>query len=100
VGCVVDMFSAIMVLLPLVVPLGYVYGIDPLHLGIIFILNLEAGFLTPPVGINLFLASSRFEKPFMHICRYVLPFFLVRLAVLLLVAYIPWFSTWLPSLLR
>jgi len=100
VGCVVDMFSAIMVLLPLVVPLGYVYGIDPLHLGIIFILNLEVGFLTPPVGINLFLASSRFEKPFMHICRYVLPFFLVRLAVLLLVAYIPWFSTWLPSLLR
>jgi len=100
VGCVVDMFSAILVLLPLVVPLGYVYGIDPLHLGIIFILNLEAGFLTPPVGINLFLASSRFEKPFMHICRYVMPFFLVRLAVLLLVAYIPWFSTWLPSLLR
>ena len=101
VGTVVDMFSAIFVLLPLVVPLGvYAYGINPLHLGIIFILNLEAGFLTPPVGINLFLASSRFEKPFMHICRYVLPFFLVRLAVLLLVAYIPWFSTWLPSLLR
>jgi len=100
VGCVVDMFSAILVLLPLVVPLGYVYGIDPLHLGIVFILNLEAGFLTPPVGINLFLASSRFEKPFMHICRYVMPFFLVRIAVLLLVAYIPWFSTWLPGLLR
>jgi tripartite ATP-independent transporter DctM subunit len=100
VGCVVDMFSAIMVLLPLVVPLGYVYGIDPLHLGIIFILNLEAGFLTPPVGINLFLASSRFEKPFMSICAYVLPFFVVRIAVLLLVAYIPWFSTWLPSFLK
>ncbi|MCL2191054.1 MAG: TRAP transporter large permease subunit [Treponema sp.] len=99
VGCVVDMFSAILVLLPLVVPLGYVYGIDPLHLGIIFILNLEAGFLTPPVGINLFLASSRFGKPFMHICRYVMPFFVVRIAVLMLVAYIPWFSTWLPGLL-
>jgi len=99
VGCVVDMFSAIMVLLPLVVPLGYVYGIDPLHLGIIFILNLEAGFLTPPVGINLFLASSRFGKPFMHICRCVIPFFLVRIGVLLLVAYIPQLSTWLPGLL-
>ena len=97
-GSVIDMFSAIMVLLPLVVPLGAAYGIDPLHLGIIFILNLEAGFLTPPVGINLFLASSRFERPFMQICRYVMPFFLVRIAVLLLVAYIPWFSTWLPSL--
>ena len=100
VGCVVDMFSAIMVLLPLVVPLGYVYGIDPLHLGIIFILNLEAGFMTPPVGINLFLASSRFEKPFMSICAYVFPFFVVRVAVLLLVAYIPWFSTWLPGLFK
>ena len=100
VGCVVDMFSAIMVLLPLVVPLGYVYGIDPLHLGIIFILNLEAGFLTPPVGINLFLASSRFEKPFMRICAYVFPFFLVTVSVLLLVSYIPWLSTWLPSLLK
>jgi len=99
VGSVIDMFSAIMVLLPLVVPLGYVYGIDPLHLGIIFILNLEAGFLTPPVGINLFLASSRFEKPFMSICRYALPFFLVRLIVLVIVAYIPWFSTWLPGVL-
>ena len=99
VGTVVDMFSAIMVLLPLVVPLGVAYDINALHLGIIFILNLEAGFLTPPVGINLFLASSRFGKPVMQICRSVIPFFLVRLAVLLLVAYIPWFSTWLPNFL-
>jgi len=99
VGSVVDMYAAIMVLFPLIVPLGHAYGIDPLHLGIIFILNLEAGFLTPPVGINLFLASSRFERPFMQICRYALPFFLVRLVVLLLVAYIPWLSTWLPGLM-
>jgi len=99
VGTVVDMFSAIMVLLPLVIPLGIAYDINAMHLGIIFILNLEAGFLTPPVGINLFLASSRFGKPVMQICRSVLPFFLVRLAVLLLVAYIPWFSTWLPNFL-
>jgi tripartite ATP-independent transporter DctM subunit len=100
IGTVIDMFSAIMVLLPLVVPLGDVFGIHPVHLGIIFILNLEAGFMTPPVGINLFLASSRFRKPIMQICWYVIPFFLVRLAVLLLVAYIPWFSTWLPSLIK
>jgi len=100
VGTVVDMFSAIMVLLPLVVPLGIAYDINALHLGIIFILNLEAGFLTPPVGINLFLASSRFEKPVMQICRSVLPFFLVRIAVLLLVAYIPQLSTWLPGFLN
>ena len=81
-------------------PLGDVFGIHPVHLGIIFILNLEAGFMTPPVDINLFLASSRFGKPIMQICQYVIPFFLVRLAVLLLVAYIPWFSTWLPSLIK
>jgi tripartite ATP-independent transporter DctM subunit len=94
-GFVMDIFSAILVLLPLVVPLGYAYGIDPVHLGIIFIMNLEAGFLTPPVGLNLFLASYRFERPFGHIFRYVVPFLLIQLTVVLLVTYIPWFSTWL-----
>ncbi|MCL2243082.1 MAG: TRAP transporter large permease subunit [Treponema sp.] len=97
-GCVMDIFSAILVLLPLVVPLGHAYGIDPLHLGIIFVINLEAGFLTPPVGMNLFLASYRFNKPFMKICSYVLPFLLVRLIVVLLVTYLPWLSTWLVTL--
>jgi tripartite ATP-independent transporter DctM subunit len=94
-GCVMDIFSAILVLLPLIVPLGHVYGIDPVHLGIIFIVNLEIGFLTPPVGLNLFLASYRFEKPFVQVCRSVLPFLLVQLTVLLLVTYVPWLSTWL-----
>ena len=98
VGCLMDIFSAILIVLPLVSPLGAVYGIDPVHLGIIFIINLEAGFLTPPVGLNLFLASYRFETPFARICRYVLPFLLVRLVVVLLVTYVPWFSTWLPGL--
>jgi tripartite ATP-independent transporter DctM subunit len=94
-GCVMDIFSAILVLLPLIVPLGHAYGIDPVHLGIIFIVNLEIGFLTPPMGLNLFLASYRFEKPFMQVCRSVLPFLLVQFAVLLLVTYVPWLSTWL-----
>ena len=97
-GCVMDIFSAILVVLPLIVPLGHAYGIDPLHLGIIFIINLEAGFLTPPVGINLFLASYRFNRPFMQICRDILPFLVVRLVVVLLVTYIPWLSTWLVKL--
>ncbi|MDR0463513.1 MAG: TRAP transporter large permease subunit [Treponema sp.] len=97
-GCVLDIFSAILVLLPLIIPLGIAYGIDPLHLGIIFIINLEAGFLTPPVGINLFLASYRFGKPFMEICGYVVPFLLVRLVVVLLVTYLPWLSLWLVKL--
>jgi TRAP-type C4-dicarboxylate transport system permease large subunit len=82
------------------VPLGYIYGIDPVHLGIIFIINLEVGFLTPPVGMNLFLASYRFEKPFMQICRSVLPFLLIQFAVVLLVTYIPPLSTWLPGFFK
>ncbi|MDR2542489.1 MAG: TRAP transporter large permease subunit [Treponema sp.] len=95
IGFFMDIFSAILVFLPLIVPLGIVYGIDPLHLGIIFVINLEAGFLTPPVGINLFLASYRFNKPFMHVCGYVMPFLLARLVVVLIVTFIPELSTWL-----
>jgi len=95
IGFFMDIFSAILVFLPLIVPLGYAYGIDPVHLGIIFVINLEAGFLTPPVGMNLFLASYRFNKPFMEVCRYILPFLAVRLAVVLIVTYMPPLSTWL-----
>jgi len=98
VGCLMDIFSAILVILPLVSPLGAVYGIDPVHLGIIFIINLEVGFLTPPVGINLFLASYRFGKPYTQICRYVLPFLIVQFVVVLLVTYVPILSTFLPRL--
>jgi len=100
VGCLMDIFSAILVVLPLIVPLGYAYGIDPVHLGIIFIMNLEVGFLTPPVGLNLFLASYRFEKPFVKICRYVLPYLLIQFAVVLLVTYVPWLSTGLVQLIQ
>ncbi|GHV73811.1 TRAP transporter subunit DctM [Spirochaetia bacterium] len=95
VGCLMDIFSAILIVLPLVAPLGQAYGIDPVHLGIIFITNLEVGFLTPPVGLNLFMATYRFKKPFTEICRYVFPFLLIQLVVLILVTYVPWFSTYL-----
>jgi TRAP-type C4-dicarboxylate transport system permease large subunit len=88
-----DIFSAILVVLPLLVPLGQIYGIDPVHLGIIFVINLEVGYLTPPVGLNLFLASYRFKKPILKICRYVLPFILVQLLVLFIVTYVPSLST-------
>jgi len=97
VGCFMDIFSAILVVLPLITPLGAAYGIDPVHLGIIFILNMEVGFLTPPVGLNLFLASYRFGKPFTNVCRYVLPFLIVQFIVVLLVTYIPALSTFLPK---
>jgi TRAP-type C4-dicarboxylate transport system permease large subunit len=95
-----DIFSAILVLLPLVVPLAFAYGVDPVHMGIIFIMNLEAGFLTPPVGLNLFLASYRFERPFGRIFRCVLPFLLVQFAVVLLITYAPFFSTWLTGFFK
>jgi tripartite ATP-independent transporter DctM subunit len=97
-GCLVDIFSAIMIILPLISPLGAVYGIDPVHLGIIFLINMEAGFLTPPVGLNLFLASYRFEKPFTTICRRVFPFLLIQLIVVLLVTYVPALSMALTAL--
>ena len=99
VGCLMDIFSAILVFLPLVVPLAPIFGIDPVHMGVIFLVNLEVGFLTPPVGLNLFLASYRFEKPFSYVCRSVLPFVAVRFAVVLLVTFIPFLSTYLPGLL-
>jgi tripartite ATP-independent transporter DctM subunit len=100
IGCIMDIFSAILVVLPLLIPLGQIYGIDPVHLGIIFVVNLELGYLTPPVGLNLFLASYRFNKSIIDICRNVFPFIMVRFVVVLLVTFIPWFSTFLVSLVR
>jgi tripartite ATP-independent transporter DctM subunit len=98
VGCLIDIFSAILIVLPLIFPLGMAYGIDPVHLGIIFLINLEAGFLTPPVGMNLFLASYRFRKPYVEIARYVVPFLLIQLGVVLIVTYLPVLSTYLTKL--
>ncbi|MBU1082043.1 MAG: TRAP transporter large permease subunit, partial [Spirochaetes bacterium] len=92
VGCFMDIFSAVLVISPLVIPLGAAYGVHPVHLGVIFIMNLSIGFLTPPIGMNLFLASYAFGKPVMRIYKDVLPFFVVQLAVLAIVTWVPWFS--------
>ena len=89
VGCLMDIYSAIVVQAPLLLPISQAFGIDPLHLGIIFLANLELGYLTPPVGLNLFLASYRFEKPVFRIFRDTLPFLLVLLLVVLLITYVP-----------
>jgi tripartite ATP-independent transporter DctM subunit len=97
-GCLIDIFSAILIVLPLIAPLGEAYGIDPVHLGIIFLINMEAGFLTPPVGLNLFLASYRFKRPFLETSRAVLPVLLIQLVVVFIVTYIPAISTWLTRL--
>jgi tripartite ATP-independent transporter DctM subunit len=100
VGCLMDIFSAILIVLPLISPLGAAYGIDPVHLGIIFITNLEVGYLTPPMGMNLFLSTYRFNRPFVEICWNVLPFLIIHLVVILLVTYVPALSTFLPGLFR
>jgi len=92
VGCLMDIFSAIAVVVPLIVPLALAYGVDPVHLGIIFIANLELGFLTPPVGVNLFLASYRFERPMSEIIRAVLPFLLILALGVLVITYVPWLT--------
>ena len=92
-GCIMDIYSAILVVAPLVIPLGRAYGVDPVHLGIIFLANLELGYLTPPVGINLFLASYRFDEPITRIYRQIVPFLLVQFAAVLLITYLPWLTT-------
>ncbi len=89
VGCLMDIFSAIVVVVPLILPISQVFGIHPLHLGMIFLANLELGYLTPPVGMNLFLASYRFDTPLVHVYRTAIPFLLLLLFVVLLITYVP-----------
>jgi tripartite ATP-independent transporter DctM subunit len=94
VGCMMDIFSAIIIVVPLITPLGAYFGIDPIHLAIIFIANLELGFLTPPVGMNLFLSAYRFDEDMPTIYKSTLPFFMVMLLSVLIITYIPILSTW------
>ena len=96
VGCLMDVFSAIVVVAPLVIPIGTAFGVDPVHLGIIFLANLELGYLTPPVGMNLFLASYRFGKPMPEVARAAVPMMLVLLLGVLLITYLPALTTTLP----
>ena len=91
IGCLMDVFSAIIVVVPLIAPLATYFGIDPFHLAIIFIANLELGYITPPVGMNLYLSSYRFEKDMPTIYRATLPFFSIRLIGVILITYIPLF---------
>ena len=94
VGSIMDIFSAIIVVAPLIFPLARQYNIDPVHLGIIFLANLEIGYLTPPVGINLFIACQRFSKPILEIFRSTLPFLIIMLVWLMLISYMPSLSLW------
>jgi C4-dicarboxylate transporter DctM subunit len=92
VGWLMEIFAAIVVVVPLIVPLGAAFGIHPVHLGIIFIANLELGFLTPLVGINIFLASYRFRRPVLEVCRAALPMAAILGAGVLLITYVPWLT--------
>ena len=88
----IEMFSAIIIVVPLILPVAMKYGVDPVHLGIIFLLNLEIGYMTMPFGLNLFLSSLRFEKPVTQIYRAVLPFWLILILALMFVTYVPGIS--------
>jgi len=95
VGCLMDIFSAIIVVVPLIVPVAQNFGIDPVHLGIIFLTNLGIGYLTPPVGLNLFVASFRFRKPVINLYASVIPYLFGLLLGLVLITYIPSISLYL-----
>lgn len=100
VGCLMDIYSAIVVVVPLLVPIATAFGIEPLHLGVIFLANLELGYLTPPVGMNLFLASYRFNKPVPEVVRASLGVLGARAIGVLLITYVPPLSLWLPQWLK
>ncbi|MCP4196292.1 MAG: TRAP transporter large permease subunit [Proteobacteria bacterium] len=95
VGCLLDIYSAIAVVTPLILPVALAYGVNPVHLGIIMLTNLEIGYSTPPVGMNLFIASSRFDKSVLTLYRSTLPFLLILFAGLMLITYVPEISMWL-----
>jgi len=92
VGCLMDLYSAILVVSPLIIPVAESFGIDPVHTGVIFLTNLALGFLTPPVGMNLFIASFTFDKPVMKVVKTIMPFLIAQFAILMLVTYVPWFT--------
>ena len=100
VGGLIEIYAAIVVVVPLLVPIGVAFKIDPVHLGIIFLANMELGFLAPPVGLNLLLSSYRFNKPILEVMRAVIPMLLVLLIGVLLITYFPPLTTFLPRLLK
>lgn len=93
-GALLDIFSAIVIMVPLLLPVAVSYGIHPVHLGIIFLANMEIGYFTPPVGMNLFISSYRLKKPLLDLYSATLPFMLIMLVALVLITYIPQLSLW------
>jgi C4-dicarboxylate transporter, DctM subunit len=100
VGMLMDIFTAIAVVVPLILPMAYAYGIDPYHLAVIFLLNLQIGYLTPPIGLHLSVSSLRFGRSVDEVYRTVVPFICVLIFTLLVVTYVPALTTWLPERIR
>jgi tripartite ATP-independent transporter DctM subunit len=98
VGSMLDIFSALVLVVPLIIPIAEAYGVDLIHLGIIFLTNLQIGYCTPPVGLNLFLASYRFEKPVVELYRATLPFLALLMLTLIIITYFPVISLFLVNL--
>ena len=94
-GAILDIFSALVIMIPLIVPIAIGFGIDPVHLGIIFLANMQIGYFTPPIGMNLFIASYRFDKSITELYQATLPFMGVLLIALLIITYIPGLSLYL-----
>jgi len=92
VGCLMEIFPAIVVVVPLIVPLGVAFDVHPVHLGIIFIANLELGYLTPLVGLNILLASYRFRRPVLEVARASLPMAGILGVGVLVITYVPWLT--------
>ncbi|MDX2435765.1 MAG: TRAP transporter large permease subunit [Acidobacteriota bacterium] len=91
-GMMLDIFSALVIVVPLILPIAAGYGIDPIHLGMIFLANMQIGYCTPPVGMNLFIASYRFDRPIMLLYRATIPFLIILFASVLIITYWPWLS--------
>jgi TRAP-type C4-dicarboxylate transport system permease large subunit len=92
-GSFMDVFSAIIVMVPLICPIAAKFGIDPVQMGVIFLANLELGYLTPPIGMNLCLSAYRFKQPMTAVYRATLPFYVILLAGVLLITYVPELTT-------
>jgi tripartite ATP-independent transporter DctM subunit len=93
-GAILDIFSAIVIMVPLLLPVAAGYGIHPVHLGIVFLANMQIGYFTPPVGLNLFIASYRFNKPLLELYSAAWPFMVVLLIALAIITYVPALSLW------
>ncbi|MBT8068484.1 MAG: TRAP transporter large permease subunit, partial [Gammaproteobacteria bacterium] len=92
-GAILDIFSAIVLVVPLILPIAAGYGINEVHLGIVFLAAMQLGYLTPPVGLNLFIASYRFEKPIMHVYSATFPFLIILMASVVIITFFPQLST-------